>query len=361
MMDVVEMKVAALSILATEINAEHEAAEHAINNSLQHARRCGELLIQARVKCGHGEWLPWLDANVRVGARQAQKYMRLAERWPAISNANSGSHLGINEALAALAEPREPEPSFLPMPEPTRYTPVEHPAATEAETDDDAEDDTDWDDDTPVHPMHWANEDDLIEAGRIALEVEYEEEVAVHEGRAPAHVGHNSGDNEWYTPVEFTDAARIVLGDIDLDPASSLVANEMVKAARIYTAEDNGLVHEWHGRVWMNPPYAQPLVSHFSEKLVAAVASGAVTAAMVLVNNATETQWFQNLSSTASAVCFPRGRIRFWHPDKVSAPLQGQAILYFGSDVGLFVKYFGQFGFVASIRRQHYANAYEAA
>ena len=64
----------------------------------------------------------------------------------------------------------------------------------------------------------------------------------------PAHVSQNTGDNEWYTPKEYITSAEWVLRGIDLDPASTSEANEIVKAHVYYTADANGLDQEWHGR-----------------------------------------------------------------------------------------------------------------
>lgn len=70
-------------------------------------------------------------------------------------------------------------------------------------------------------------------------------------------INQTSSDVEYYTPVEIVEAARRVMGGIDLDPASSENANRIVRAAQIYTAYDSGLERGWPGKIWMNHPFGR--------------------------------------------------------------------------------------------------------
>lgn len=161
-----------------------------------------------------------------------------------------------------------------------------------------------------------------------------------------AHVGHATGNNEWDTPVFLLDAARAVMGGFDCDPASSDRANARVQAARYYTEQTNGLDKPWGERVWMNPPYAQPLINQFVEALAERVSIGQVRQAVVLVNNATETAWGQELLYLASALCFVRGRVKFLdtNGDPGGAPLQGQMAAYIGPNTEAFLAAFDGIG-----------------
>ena len=175
----------------------------------------------------------------------------------------------------------------------------------------------------------------VSKAATIAREpVEVQREIVK---QAP-HVSHNSGNNEWYTPSEYIEAARRVMGRIDLDPASSEIANGVVMADKFYSADDDGLSHEWAGRVWMNPPYSSDLIWQFAAKLRKHYQAGDVVEAIALVNNATETAWFYDMAQAASAIAFTHSRVKYLNEalEPKGAPLQGQALIYFGKNVKKF-------------------------
>lgn len=109
---------AELDSLAVELRIEAEAAEASLRDALGHALRAGELLIEAKGKVKHGEWLRWLEANFPGSERTAQGYMKLAANPPRVSDLESPT---VRGALAELAEPREEPPEEPPEPTPVRY------------------------------------------------------------------------------------------------------------------------------------------------------------------------------------------------------------------------------------------------
>ena len=160
------------------------------------------------------------------------------------------------------------------------------------------------------------------------------------------HVSNNSGENEWYTPLYIIERARKAMGAIDCDPASNALANKNVKADVFYTAQQDGLTKKWRGRVWLNPPYSNPLCSQFCESVTSRFLNQEIEQACVLVNNATETEWFSKMHSASSAVCFLDGRVKYLDKTGTPAntPLQGQAVLYFGKRVVSFCAAFSNAG-----------------
>lgn len=157
----------------------------------------------------------------------------------------------------------------------------------------------------------------------------------------------SSESNEWYTPAPYIEAAREVMGGIDLDPASCDEANETVRALTYYTAECSGLEKPWDGRVWLNPPYGRAPNGHsnaalWSAKLLEEFKAGGVESACLLVGANTDTAWFQPLWDYP--ICFVRGRIQFDGPNAGQSNTQGSAIVYLGPDEELFAQVFSQFG-----------------
>ena len=114
---------------------------------------------------------------------------------------------------------------------------------------------------------------------------------------------------------------RDVLGAIDLDPTTSEIAQRTVRATNYFTQDDDGLKHEWHGKVFLNPPYSN--IVPFIEKLIAEYQAGRVTEAILLTHNYTDTAWFHKAVTAASAFCLTLRRIPFVGPAGNIASAQG--------------------------------------
>ena len=167
--------------------------------------------------------------------------------------------------------------------------------------------------------------------------------------KADNHRAMGTGENEWYTPQKYIDAARKAMGGIDLDPATSAKAQERIQAEKFFTKKQNGLEREWAGNVWLNPPYTQPDIDLFVKKMVKEVKAAHVSQAVLLTHNYTDTSWFHLAESCAALICFTRGRIKFVDAeDNECVPTQGQAFFYYGKDGTAFQESFASFGFIVS-------------
>jgi ParB family chromosome partitioning protein len=160
---------------------------------------------------------------------------------------------------------------------------------------------------------------------------------------------------EWYTPPLYIEAARIVLGGFDLDPASNPTANTWIKASKLFTIEDNGLARSWYGRVFLNPPYGkicgQSSQGLWARKLISEYRAGNVTAAILLVNFVPGYKWFSPLFHYP--ICAVDHCIEFVRPDGTQAgkAKASSAFVYLGQDANKFARTFSEFGPVAKFQR----------
>jgi Protein of unknown function (DUF3102) len=96
-----------LEELAARIKAEYEATRTNIRHALASALRAGELLIAAKARLRHGEWLPWLRDHCDMSERSAQAFMRVGRNREEIeSNPQTTADLTLDAALQLLAKPK---------------------------------------------------------------------------------------------------------------------------------------------------------------------------------------------------------------------------------------------------------------
>ena len=151
----------------------------------------------------------------------------------------------------------------------------------------------------------------------------------------------------WHTPAAYVEAARAVMGRIDLDPASDTVANQTIKAKVFYTEHDNGLDYDWVGRVFLNPPGG--LVREFWLKLVE---SSAVTECIWIGYSLEQLQFLQQINANSTPLnfplCIPRRRIAFDLPgSKKKSPTHANYVAYLTTQPlrdARFMAAFRQFG-----------------
>ena len=362
-------------------------------------------LIAAKRQVGHGNWSEWLKREFDWDIRTAQNYMRVAERF---GNAKTFSYLGKSQLIKLLALPEGDEIAFVEA-QADIGKPIESQSAREIQSavkqwnqtkeivgsyfnatgaakNDSVVDELNTTEHAPTSAQEprqdvqsgaadteyapaeidskastnetadnktffSSREEEAADVDEFVLTMEAPPAEFDAAKKLPPIAQNRNGTVEWYTPAEYIEAARQVLGTIDLDPASSIVANETVKAENFFTANDNGLAKEWSGRVWLNPPFTSGLIEQFANKLVAEFNAGNVTEAVALVDNATETRWFRKFADSSHAIVFTTGRINFRKGGtfEEGSPTRGQAFFYLGGNPDKFYEAFAKFGWCCRV------------
>ncbi len=175
----------------------------------------------------------------------------------------------------------------------------------------------------------------VSKAAEIARQPAEEQKETVSKLKNP--VLYSSDKDEWYTPNCIINRVTGVLGSIQLDPCSN--PGKTIPADRYYTKEDDGLVQEWRGRVYMNPPYGNE-IPKWIKKLISEYKCGNVPEAVALVPSRTDTAWFRLLRDYPR--CFVWGRLKFGE-GKTAAPFPSMAI-YLGKNRKKFIEAFRDIG-----------------
>ena len=340
----------------------HAEAERLGKGSLDHRMKAAKALWEEREATKHSEWEP--IAEVLPCSRRMVTYYLLAGEFLASGqNRQIGkdcqfddfAHLLLaagdwraardaEEARRAAQEAREREAEARRDAE----------AATRAKERERAQRRAEREAATVAAAEQRADEQEAKVARRRSARAELDG-VADQGKEAPRFNESRPSSNEWYTPKPITDAARLVMGGIDLDPASCPVAQERIQAATWHGIDDDGLAQDWSGRVWLNPPYSaqgDQAIAHWIRKLLAAVEDGSVPEAVMLLNNTTDTKAGNAALKACEAACFACPRIAFEGPLAKQGMPVGQVVYYYGPSIAAFVDRFNQFGVVVAPVRE---------
>lgn len=172
---------------------------------------------------------------------------------------------------------------------------------------------------------------------------------------------HSSKTWEHYTPRAVVEAAREVLGSIDLDPASCPEAQQVVRARHWFGVDDDGLAQRWRGQVFLNPPGGAlrgPADAWISEcfdtksravawwrRLASSFLEGDVTEAIFVGFSIEILQTAQSdeyPNPTDFLCCIPRQRLKFCGDQ----PTHANVIVYLGNRGEAFAAAFSPFGVI---------------
>lgn len=122
---------------------------------------------------------------------------------------------------------------------------------------------------------------------------------------------HSVSSSSWFTPPEIIEAAREMMGGIDLDPASEPAAQAHVRAERALYA--GALEADWTTarKIWLNPP--SPPREWWSKLANVGLGVGGMQGTYMAysLEQLSQSQKWAPLSMLQFSVCIPKARIRY--------------------------------------------------
>jgi phage N-6-adenine-methyltransferase len=106
-----------------------------------------------------------------------------------------------------------------------------------------------------------------------------------------------------------------------LDPCAT---PENTTCQQFFTANDDGLSHQWNGVVFMNPPYGYS-IGNWIRKAYTSTLFGATVVGLIPAK--TETRWWHDFVMRAAEIRLIKGRMRFGGSN-VNAPFPSAVVIW---------------------------------
>lgn len=118
--------------------------------------------------------------------------------------------------------------------------------------------------------------------------------------------------DDWFTPRDFYNKLDEEF-NFNFDPCP-------LKSVDMTT-----LLKDWHGRVFVNPPYSN--IGNFLNKARLELKKGNIELAVFLIPSRTDTKWFHKHVWNVAEIRFIKGRLKFGG-SKNSAPFPSMLAIY---------------------------------
>lgn len=135
---------------------------------------------------------------------------------------------------------------------------------------------------------------------------------------------------DYFTPVELINAARVAMGGVDLDAASHPIANRKHRIPDYFHINRSAFENDWYGRVWLNPPYGNN--APWFERILYFLNTGAVTQLCMLSPVwAFTTEQAKPVMRRSSAMVLLSPTPKFWgNSSNRTGVNHPHAVVYFG-------------------------------